>query len=438
MRTGSSTDRTSDYHSIRQDSDTTGLRIRPLKGTDMAVPKLIHPYAVPAREEYITFVEGDGATITDSTGKTYIDALASLWYLQAGHGCEPIIEAVNIQMRKMATFHTFEKFANEPSEELAAKISDVVPFDGGRVFLTNSGSEAIDTAMKLARASHVRAGQGDRTIIVTRDRGYHGVNYGGTTAQGLPLNKEGWGPLLPDVMQVPANDLEALATLFVEQGNRIAAVITEPVQGAAGVFPPVDGYLEGLRRLCDQHGAYLVFDEVICGFGRMGTWTAAEFFGVTPDMITFAKGVSSGYQPVAGVVLAPKVLESLEADPAWMLRHGYTYSGHPTAAAAAVANLDVLADGLIERAVKIGARLGEGLKSLADDGVVGEARGAGALWAVQLPDGMDGLATRDAMLDRGVIPRAIGNAIAFCPPLVTTDEQIDTCVDVLADVIAQG
>lgn len=401
----------------------------------MAVPKLVHPYAVPAREDFVTVVSADKATITDSNGKSYIDALASLWYVQAGHGCQPIIDAVSEQMNKLATFHTFERFANEPSEQLAAKISELAPFDDGRVFLTNSGSESIDTAMKLARASHIRGGQPDRTIIVTRDRGYHGVNYGGTSAQGLPLNKADWGTLLPEVVQVPADDLEATASLFAEQGSRIAAFITEPVQGAAGVHPPKDGYLEGLRRLCDQHGAYLIFDEVICGFGRLGAWSASEFFGVTPDMITFAKGVSSGYQPIAGVVMAPKVMESLEADPTWMLRHGYTYSGHPTAAAAAVANLEVLGDGLIERAAKVGDRLSEGLKSLADDGVIAEARGAGALWAAVLPEGMDGVATRDAMMERGVIPRPIGNAVAFCPPLVISDEEIDTCVDVLADVV---
>lgn len=400
----------------------------------MAAPKLLHPYAVPAREEYITIVSADGATVTTADGTTYIDALASLWYVQAGHGCQPIIDAVNTQMGKLATFHTFEKFANEPSEALAAKIADVVPFDGARVFLANSGSEAIDSAMKLARAAQIRAGDPDRTIIVTRDRAYHGVNFGGTTAQGLPLNKEGWGPLVPDVVQVPADDLEAAASFFAENGNRIAAFITEPVQGAAGVYPPEDGYLEGLRRLCDQHGAYLVFDEVICGFGRMGTWTAAEYYGVTPDMITFAKGVSSGYAPVSGVVLSLKVLGPLEADTSWMLRHGYTYSGHPAASAAGVANLEVLGDGLLERGAKVGARLGEGLQSLAADGVIAEARGAGAVWAADLGQGVDGAAARDAMMERGILPRAIGSALCFCPPLVITDDQIDACVDAVADV----
>lgn len=402
----------------------------------MAVPKLLHPYAVPAREDFVNIVGGESATVTDDQGKSYIDALASLWYVQVGHGCQPIIEAVNTQMNKLATFHTFEKFANEPSETLAGRLADIAPFADARVFLANSGSEAVDTAMKLARSSQVRAGHPDRSIIVSRDRAYHGVNYGGMTAQGLPANKEGFGPLLPDVVQAPANDLEAMATMFAENGGRIAAVITEPVQGAGGVHPPPDGYLEGLRRLCDQHGAYLIFDEVICGFGRLGTWTASEFFGVTPDMITFAKGVSSGYLPVAGVMMSRKVLDPLEADDTWMLRHGYTYSGHPTSCAAAIANLDVLADGVLERGAKVGARLGEGLRSLAADGIVAEARGAGAVWAVELPEGMDGVSVRDAMVERGVIPRPIGNAIAFCPPLVISDEEIDTCVDVLASVVS--
>lgn len=401
----------------------------------MAVPKLLHPYAFTTRDDYVTMVSGHGATITDDTGKDYIDALASLWYLQAGHGNQHIIDAATAQLNKLATFHVFDRFANEPSEQLAAMIVERSPWDDGRVFLANSGSEAIDTAMKLARASHLRAGQPERTIIVTRDRGYHGVNYGGTTAQGLPLNKADWGPLVPDVTQVPANDLEATALFFAENSDRIAAFITEPVQGAGGVHPPPDGYLEGLRRLCDQHGVYLIFDEVICGFGRMGTWTAAEFFGVIPDMITFAKGVSSGYLPVSGAILSPKVLAPLEAEDGWMLRHGYTYSGHPAATAAAVANLEVLGDGLLERATKIGARLSAGLQSLADDGTIAEVRGAGAVWAARVGDGVDAVPLRDAMMERGVIPRPIGDSIAFCPPLVITDEEIDTCVDVLADVV---
>ena len=190
--------------------------------------------------------------------------------------------------------------------------------------------------MKLARVAHVLAGHPERTLIISRTRGYHGANYGGTSAQGIAPNREGFGPLVADVVQVPADDLEALATLMAERGNEVAAVITEPVQGAGGVFPPTEGYLAGLRRLCDQHGAFLIFDEVITGFGRLGTWFAAHHYGVTPDLMTFAKAVTSGYQPLGGVFVGAAVRPGLEADPAFFLRHGFTYSGHPTACAAGV------------------------------------------------------------------------------------------------------
>lgn len=400
------------------------------------IPTLLHPFAVPTREDFITVVRGEGALVWDDHGTEYIDGLASLWYVNAGHGRREIVDAVTEQMGRLATFHTFERFANEPSEHLATLVAERSGIDGARVFLTNSGSESIDTAMKLARLAQARSGRPDKTVIVSRDRAYHGVNYGGVSAQGLPLNKEGWGTLLPDVVQVPADDLEAMAGLFADQGDRIAAVLTEPVQGAGGVHPPPDGYLEGLRRLCDQHDAYLVLDEVICGFGRLGSWFGARHYGVEADLLTFAKGVTSGYLPLGGVVVGPRVRQPLEDDDSFMVRHGYTYSGHPTTSAAGVANIGVLeADGLLERAVAVGERLGTGLRSLAADGVVASVRGVGALYAVTLPEGRAGTAVRDDLLAKGVIVRPIGDAIAFCPPLVITDAQVDRMVDALADCL---
>jgi putrescine---pyruvate transaminase len=202
------------------------------------LPRLLHPFAVPTREDFITLVRGEGALVWDDQGTEYVDGLASLWYVNVGHGRREIIDAVTAQMGQLATFHTFEKFANEPSERLATLVAERSGIDGARVFLANSGSEAIDTAMKLARLAQVRAGRPDKTVIISRERAYHGVNYGGVSAQGLPLNKEGWGTLLPDVIQVPADDLEAVAGLFASRGDQIAAVLTEPVQGAGGVFPP--------------------------------------------------------------------------------------------------------------------------------------------------------------------------------------------------------
>jgi putrescine---pyruvate transaminase len=199
------------------------------------------------------------------------------------------------------------------------------------------------------------------------------------------------------------------------------------------VNPPAPGYLEGLRRLCDDHGAFLIFDEVICGWGRLGEWFGCQHFGVTPDLITFAKGVTSGYQPLGGVLLSPVVHEALADDPDFVLRHGYTYSGHPVATAAGLATLDLYEeDGLFARAARIGALLDEGLSSLVADGVLAGHRGAGAVWAAELPPGADGTAVRDRMLADGVILRPLGNAIAFCPPLVITDSELARCVDALA------
>jgi adenosylmethionine-8-amino-7-oxononanoate aminotransferase len=400
------------------------------------LPKLLHPFASPAREDFITVVRGEGALVWDDHGTEYVDALASLWYVNAGHGRREIADAVARQMASLAAFHTFDKFANEPSERLAALVAERAPVDDARVFLVNSGSEAVDTAMKLARLAHVRAGNPQRTLIVSRDRAYHGVNYGGVSAQGLPLNKEGWGALLPEVVQVPADDVEAVATIFATRGDEVAAVLAEPLQGAGGVYPPPEGYLQGLRKLCDQHGAWLIFDEVICGFGRLGTWFGADFYGVRPDLITFAKGVTSGYQPVGGVVVGRTVRQPLEADPSFLLRHGYTYSGHPTACAAGVANLGILeGEDLLSRAVHVGRRLGEGLRSLADDGLVAEVRGEGAVYAVTIPEGRTATGVRDDLLAKGVIARPIVDCLAFCPPLVVTDGQIDRIVDSLADCL---
>jgi adenosylmethionine-8-amino-7-oxononanoate aminotransferase len=309
--------------------------------------------------------------------------------------------------------------------------------DGARIFLTNSGSEAVDSAIKLARLAHVRAGRPERTLVLSRGRGYHGVTFGGMAAQGLPPNQEGFGPHVDGFENLPPDDIEAWASFMAERGHEVAAVLVEPVQGAGGVYPPPDGYLEGLRRLCDQHGAYLIFDEVICAFGRLGEWFGARRFGVVPDLVTFAKGVSSGYVPLGGVVVGPSVHEPLEADPAYLLRHGHTYSGHPTCAAAGLANLAVMReDGLLARAPVIGARLAAGLRAIEADGLVAEVRGDGAVWAVGLDPERDAAAVRDRMLDGGVICRPIGaDTLAFCPPLVIDDGQVDRIVDTLASAL---
>jgi len=394
----------------------------------------LHPFARPTRDDFITLVSGSGSTVTDVDGNDYIDAMASLWYCNVGHGRGEIAEAVAAQMATLESYSCFDPFTNERAEELTTRIAGLAPIDDARVFLCGSGSEAVDTAMKISRITHVINGDPGRNVIISRMRGYHGTNYGGTSAQGLPPNKEGWGELLSGVIQVPGDDIEALASTMAEHAGRVAAVITEPVQGAGGVWPPEEGYLEGVRRLCDQHGALLVFDEVITGFGRLGEWFGAGHFGITPDLICFAKAVTSGYQPLGGVIVGPTVRAALEADPTFVLKTGYTYSGHPTVCAAALANIDIIErEGLLERARAIGARLSAGLSAIADDGQVAAVRGRGAVWAVGLHEHQSAVAVRDRMLELGVITRAIAEpSNTVCPPLVMTAEEVDRVVDALA------
>ncbi|MCP5027280.1 MAG: aspartate aminotransferase family protein [Actinomycetia bacterium] len=392
----------------------------------------LHPFAPPAKEDFINIVKGEGALLWDDKGNEYVDGMANLWLCQVGHGRHEINDAVATQMSKIAGYNTFDPFTNDAADAVATKIASVSPHPDGRVFLANSGSESVDTALKLARLHHQRRGDSDRQIIIRRTHGYHGVNVGGTSVQGIAPNREGWGDLLPHVMEIPNDDIEVAAQLFSEHGPRIAAVVSEPVQGAGGVLLPPDGYLEGLRRLCDQHGALLIADEVICGFGRTGSWFGSQTYGVTPDLMTFAKGVSSGYLPLAGVIVSRGVAEAMEDD-GFLLRHGYTYSGHPAACAAGLANLEIIErDGLVERANHVGEVIAEGLKSLQDDGVIESYRGVGAIWAAEF--GRDTTVHKMALLEKGAILRPIGTCVAFCPPLMTPDDQIVRLTDAVAEV----
>ena len=396
---------------------------------------LLHAFAKPSKTDFISIVRGKGSLLWDSNGRQYIDAIGSLWYCQVGHGRTEIAEAVAAQISTLETYSTFDPFTNQKADELAAKLQSISALPKSRVFLCGSGSEAVDTAMKLARVAQGQAGHPERTIIISRMRGYHGTNYGGTSAQGLPLNKQGFGQLLPEVVQVDSDNLEDLAKFMSDNSKKIAAVIVEPLQGAGGVWPPPPGYLEGARKLCDQHGAFLIFDEVISGFGRMGTWFAADHYGVTPDMLCFAKGVTSGYQPLGGVYVGAAVREALESDPNFFLRHGYTYSGHSSVCAAALANIAIIErEGLVERAKHVGARLAKGLGALATDGTIDHVRGDGAVWAAGLKPDQNSVTIRDRMIELGVIARAINtDTVAFCPPLVVTDEELDTMIDTFAN-----
>ena len=394
---------------------------------------LLHPFSPPGMPEgdFVEIVRGEGSLVFDSNGREYVDAMANLWLCQVGHGRTEIIDAVTAQMHQMEAYNTFAPFTNGPAARVAEMIAKRSPHPDGRVFLGCSGSEAVDTALKIARQVQQRRGHEDRQVIVKRTNGYHGTNFGGTSAQGIAPNREGWGDLVPHFVEVPHDDLEAAASVFADQGDRIAAVLTEPVQGAGGVFPPVDGYLEGLRRLCDDNGALLIFDEVICGFGRIGEWFGAQAFGVTPDLITFAKGVTSGYLPLSGVILSRHVCEELE-EPGFLLRTGYTYSGHQASCAAGIANLELMTnEGLDTRANHVGDRLQEGLRALEADGLIESWRGVGAVYAAEL--GRDSIPVRNEILTNGVIVRPIGTCLAICPPLVITDDEVGRIIDTMAD-----
>lgn len=402
-------------------------------------PRFLHPFARPAAgpEAFVTIVRGEGARVWDELGNRYIDAMASLWYCNAGHGRVEIVEAVHEQMQTLDAFHAFDRFTNTQADALCTELSDIAPMPDARVFLTTSGSEAVESALKIARIAHAQAGHPERTLVVSRAPSYHGVTFGALSATGLPLNQAGYGPLVPDVVNLPHDDLDALDELLRERGDELAAIIAEPVIGAGGVYPPVPGYLEGLRERCDRYGGFLILDEVICGFGRLGPWWGADRFDVEPDLLTFAKGVTSGYLPLGGVLVGRRVQEPLEADGAFILRHGHTYSGHPASCAAGRANMALIKP-LLGRAESIGAALSSALSDAAEssDGRVVGVRGDRGMWAAALAESVNALDVREEMMTRGVIARPLGpSTITFCPPLVIDDADLSSCVEVFADAV---
>ncbi|MBV9338860.1 MAG: aspartate aminotransferase family protein [Solirubrobacterales bacterium] len=410
----------------------------------MALPGVLHPFAVPARpaDEFLEIVRGEACRVFDADGRSYLDGTASLWYCAAGHGRREIIDAISAQLHELEAFHTFARFTNRPEERLAELLLDLEPIPDARVLFTCGGSEAIDSAIKLVRAGHKAAGDGGRSVFLSRHYAYHGVMLGGTSAGGLPANRDPFGTLLPDFFQVDRDSLPAMRDAVAYYGaERIAAIVAEPVIGAGGVFPPPAGYLEGLRELCDESGALLVFDEVITGFGRLGSWFASHHYRVTPDLTTFAKAVTSGYQPLGGVIVGPRLRAWLEADPMYLLAHGNTYGGHPTCCAAGIANIELLrSEGLPSRARSAGARLRAGLESLRDRPGVVDVRGEGLMQAIGLESPFTAGMFTEALLERGVIGHALpyANTIAFSPPLIISDDEIDELVAATAAVLEEA
>jgi putrescine---pyruvate transaminase len=327
---------------------------------------------------------------------------------------------------------------------LAGTLADLAPMPA-RIFLTCGGGESIDTAAKIAQRYWSAQGQPDRTLLISRTGGYHGTNGYGTALAGIPANREGFGPQI-ETLQVPHDSLEAVAAEIEETGaERLAAVFVEPVIGAGGVYPPMPGYIEGLAEICKRSGVLFVADSVICGFGRLGSWFGVERFGVEPDMITFAKGVTSGYMPLGGVVVAEHVAEPFWQAPGGpVLRHGATYAAHAACCAAALANIELLGrDGLLTRGRELEGALHDALKPLAADGKVAEVRGGvGTMAAVELS--ADLLDSRPAVIgevvmaarEQGVLVRGLGRGVAVSPPLTATAEHFGLVHDALAQALS--
>ena len=311
-----------------------------------------HPYADmgSVRQSEHVMERAEDVWVWDTDGNRYLDATAGLWYANVGHGRPEIRAAVAAQMERMEACSAFFDLANPPVLELAEALAERAPMPA-KVFFGSGGSDGIDTAAKLARRYWWEVGQCDRTVLISRTAAYHGTHGFGTALGGIPSNQVGFGPL-NGTIRVRHDSLEEMEQAFVQVGpERVAAVFMEPVIGAGGVYPPAPGYIEGVAELCERTGALLVIDAVICAFGRLGTWFGIERWGVEPDMIVFAKGVTSGYLPLGGVMISERIAEPFWQEPGGpIFRHGSTYAGHPTCCAAALANIALLErEGLLER-----------------------------------------------------------------------------------------
>ena len=406
-------------------------------------------------------VRAEGMYYWNDRGEKLIDASSGLFCCAAGHGRREIAEAVGRQLAELDLSAPFLR--GHPKQfELATRIAEMTPGDLNRVFFANSGSEAVESAMKIALAYHQARGQGGRTMFVSRERAYHGVNFGGVSLSGLVNNRRKFGAGLPGVAHlrhthlpenlfVPgegahgaelADDLVRIVNLY--GAENIAACFVEPIAGSTGVLVPPKGYLKRLREICDQHGILLVFDEVITGWGRTGQPFAAQSFGVTPDMITMAKAVTNGAQPMGAVAASERIHDTIMAaapEGAIEFFHGYTYSGHPAACAAGLATLDIYRrDALFERARALAPYFLEGLFSLKDLPVVTDIRGYGMLGGIDVAadgaPGRRGHLFQKKLFDNGLHLKTTGDCAIVAPPLIAEKSHVDTIVDILRRTLA--
>ena len=436
-------------------------------GTDGQLPNNLEAFWMPftanrqfkAKPRLLT--SAAGMYYTSHDGRSILDGTAGLWCCNAGHAQPAIVSAVQQQVAILDFAPTFQ-MGHPLAFELASRLTTLLPEGFDHVFYANSGSEAVDSALKIALAWHRVRGEGTRTRFIGRERGYHGVGFGGISVGGIVNNRKFFGPLIPGVDHLPhthdlarnaysrgqpehganlADELERIVALH--DASTIAAVIVEPVAGSTGVLIPPKGYLERLRAICDKHGILLIFDEVITGFGRLGSAFGAQHFGVTPDLMTVAKGITSGVVPMGAVFAQKKIYDAFMTGPenAIELFHGYTYSGHPLACAAALATLDVYRDqDLFARAAELAPVWEEAMHSLKGVRHVIDIRNIGLIGAVEL-EPVPGKPTDRAFrafleaYEKGLLIRTTGDIIALSPPLIIEEHEIGRIVDTLRDVL---
>jgi putrescine aminotransferase len=393
-----------------------------------------HPFAEMARVKDNPFIvdHGEGIYVFDEDGNRYLDAAASLWYMNVGYGRDEIVDAMAEQARKLPAFHTFVDYATRPPMELAARIAAVSPDPDSKVFFGSGGSDAVDTAAKLARRYFSAVGEPERTVFIAREWAYHGMHTYGTSLGGMEPNRIGYGgDLVTDVVMVPHDDADAVDKAIEHVGpERVAGIFVEAVIGAGGIRPVPADYLRQVRESIRNSGGLYISDEVITGFGRVGDWFAANLFDLEPDLITFAKGVTCGYAPLGGVIASPKIAEPFFTEPGLIFRHGYTYSGHSVACVAGLKVMDIIErEGLLARAAALEGEIYEALLPLEGLDVVDHVRrGVGALAAIQLKVGDDEtLPARAAAACRkaGVLTRAVGGGgLQVSPPLTLTPDDV--------------
>ncbi|WP_188585740.1 aminotransferase family protein [Gordonia jinhuaensis] len=373
---------------------------------------------------------GEGAYVFDAEGTRYLDSTAGLWFTNVGHGRTEIADAVARQLSTLAHCSGFGDLTSDVTLALAERLTAIAPVPGSKIFFTSGGSDSIDSAAKLARRYWHEMGRPDKKIIVGRTKAYHGMHVAGTALSGLPPNREGYGELMADAATVDWDDAKSLLGLIERVGaDNIAAFFCEPIIGAGGIYLPPEGYLAEVRQICRDNDVLFVADEVVTGFGRIGggEWFASTRFDLQPDMMTTAKGLTSGYVPMGALFVAPTVAEPFFSGGVWW-RHGYTYGGHAGAAAAAMANLDIVErENLLDEAARVERDLATYFSPLIEHPAVHEIRtGLGAVTAVQLADAPAAMAAVGALRKQGVSGRAAGaGALQISPSFVMTTEQIE-------------